>query len=167
MQAIKTATTALVTTALLAGGVLTATPASAGIHCNPHTKRTYRPMDESWWLVAASGTVRNTSKGQVNETVHFSRSGTRTTSVSGEVGASVSVLVAEINANTKYNVERSKSYTKGRSTTITAPARTTVKYKIGVKKRRFAVTKKQVWSNCKSKATTGVVNAVDATTELW
>ncbi|MYX29054.1 hypothetical protein GTY75_20870 [Streptomyces sp. SID8381] len=157
----------LVTALAMSGGALTAAtaPASAGEQCTPHVTRSYAQTGSSWWQIAASGTVKNGKAQQVRETVTFSNSGTHSTSASAEVGVSVSTVVAEINAKTSFSVDKSVSYTKGRSTTIVVGPHSTVHYKIGTKKRKFLVTIKRTYSNCKVTDSYGTVTAADRTTE--
>ncbi|MEU5823982.1 hypothetical protein [Streptomyces sp. NPDC047803] len=94
----------------------------------------------------------------------FEKSGTRTTTKSGDISASVGVLVAEINAKGSYSVNKSVTYSKGRKTTIVVGPHSTVHYKIGVKKRKFLATQKRIYSNCKIVTTYGTVTAADNTT---
>ncbi len=165
MQKIRAASVAIVTVAALSGGALTAAaPAFAGERCDPHVSRSYSQTTSGWWFVAASGTVENRKASEVREEVSFESSGTRSTSASAEVGASVDVVVAEINAKTSFTVNKSVSFTKGRKTTIVVGPKSTVHYKIGVKKRKFLVTTKRIFSNCKITEAYGTVTAADRTT---
>ncbi len=165
MPKIRAAGIALVTAAALSGGTLTAAaPAFAGEQCTPHTTRSYSQTSSTWWLIAASGTVQNKKAKEVREEVSFEKSGTRTTTKSGEISANVGVIVAEINAKGSYSVNKSVTYTKGRKTTIVVGPHSTVHYKIGVKKRKFLATQKRIYSNCKVVTTYGTVTAADNTT---
>ncbi|WP_405776987.1 hypothetical protein [Streptomyces sp. NBC_01538] len=166
MQRIRVAGAALITTLALSGGALTtAAPASASDVCDPHVTRSYSQLSSSWWLVAANGTVENRKAKEVREEVAFQTSGTRSTSVSSEVGASVDTVVAEINAKTSFSVNKSVTVTKGRTTTIVVGPHSTVHYKIGVKKRKFLVTIKRIYSRCQTTESYGTVTGADRTTE--
>ncbi|WP_030669198.1 hypothetical protein [Streptomyces cellulosae] len=165
MQKIRAAGVALVTVAALSGGTLTAAaPAFAAEQCDPHVSRSYSQTTSGWWLIAASGTVENRKAKEVREEVAFETSGTRSTSVSSEVEASVGTVVAEINAKTSYSVNKSVTYTKGQKTTIVVGPKSTVHYKIGIMKRKFLVTKKRIYSNCKVVTSYGTATAADRTT---
>ncbi|MFI2430741.1 hypothetical protein [Streptomyces sp. NPDC018693] len=167
MQKMRAAGVALATALAVSGGALTvsAAPASAAERCNPQVSRSYAQTQSSWWFIAASGTVRNTTAQQVHEAVSYTQSGTRSTSVSGEISASASIVVAEINSKTSFSVDKSVTFTAGRTTTIVVGPRSTVRYKIGVKKRTFLVTEKRTYSNCKVVTSYGTVTAADRTTE--
>ncbi|WP_234341235.1 hypothetical protein [Streptomyces sp. NRRL S-646] len=162
----RAAGAALITVLALSGGALTtAAPASASEQCDPHVTRSYSQTSSSWWLIAAGGTVENPKAKEVREEVTFDTSGTRSTSVAAEVGAKVDTVVAEINAKTSFSVTKTITFTKGRKTTIVVGPHSTVHYKIGVKQRKFLVTSKRTYSNCKVTTSYGTVTAADPTTE--
>ncbi|WP_432157697.1 hypothetical protein [Streptomyces sp. bgisy153] len=167
MQKMRAVGVALTTALAMSGGALTmsAAPASAADQCKPTVSRSYAQTGSSWWLIAAAGTVKNTKAYQVREAVTFTKTGTRSTSVSGELGVSASVVVAEINSKGSFSVDRSVSYTSGRTITIVVGPRSTVHYKIGIKKRKFLVTQRRTYSNCKVVTSYGTVTAADSTTE--
>lgn len=168
MHAIKRATTALVATTVLAGGVLTAAPAAvASDICSYKVTRSYKPTSSSWFKirgkhVGAVGTVDNRrSDAQVAESVKMEVSGTLKASVTAAVGGKATILVAEINKQLETSVEASWTITAGKQVTVTVPARKRVKYTVGILKRTFKVTQTHRYSTCKTKKVEGTVTAAD------
>lgn len=134
--------------------------ASAGVHCDPNYKRTY--TYQSWaWDELDSGVIKNKSRATVKKTRHHSSNETTTTTVTGGAGLTVKLAVVEINGKFEYAVSKSASYSKGESIEITVPPRSSVRWESGLIKRKFKVRIKQTFSNCDTRTTTAYVYAAE------
>lgn len=130
--------------------------------CDPYTSYKLNKKQGYTWYAFDSGTVINTSKkATISKSITHSSSESRSTTKSSEVGLSIKVWVADINAKYGYSVSKTVSYTRSDTFTVTAPPKTKVAYKDGIVIRKFRIKIYHLYDNCESKTTYGHVYAAD------
>jgi hypothetical protein len=131
-------------------------------YCDPGTSYKLNKKQGYKWYRYDGGTVKNSSKkATAHKTFSHTSSESKTTTKSGEVGLSIKVWIADINAKYGYSVAKTVSYTKTDTFTVDVPPKTTVKYQDGIIVRKFQVKIVHLYDNCTTKTSYGHVYAAD------
>lgn len=137
-------------------------------YCDPATSYKLNKSQGFTWYAFDSGTIVNKSKkATIHRTISHSSSKSKTTTKSGEVGLSVKVWVADINAKYGYSVSKTVSYTRTDTFTVDVPPKSKVKYKDGIIVRKFRIKIVHLYDNCTTKTSYGHVYAADNRSVVW
>jgi hypothetical protein len=127
-------------------------PASAA--CDPAVQRSYSPAAQDW--IGYESIVVGTSPVATVATLTHNQTISGTASITGDVGASVGVVVADIQSKVSVGFQLSVTVSKGETLSATIPANSSPKeLRDGVKLETFVVTTIHTTATCQDYTTLG------------